>query len=248
MLLSGKNIVVTGANRGIGRAIAEACACSGAGVWACMRTVDSAAEAWLRTLGEENGVPAVPVTLDVSDEESIKNAASLILSEKRPISGIVNNAGVVGPVRSFPMTGIQEIRETFEVNFFGPLFFTQRLLKNLMRNRSGSIVNIASVAALGGEPAQLSYVSSKAAVIGATRKLASELASFGIRVNAVAPGIIDTDMGGQIASAMAEEVLAATALKRKGTVSEVADMVTYLLSDRSSYVTGQVLRIDGGMR
>ena len=85
-------------------------------------------------------------------------------------------------------------------------------------------------------------------MIGATRKLASELASFGIRVNAVAPGIIDTDMGGQIASAMAEEVLAATALKRKGTVSEVADMVTYLLSDRSSYVTGQVLRIDGGMR
>lgn len=246
-MLNEKNIVITGANRGIGKAVAEACVRNGANVWACMRTVDPAMQTWAAALQAMCNVSVKLVQLDVLNEESIRTAASTILSEKCPISGIVNNAGVTGPIKSFSMTSMQEIRETFEVNFFGPVFFTQRLLKNLMRNRAGSIVNIASVAALTGEPAQLPYASSKAAIIGATKELAGELAPFGIRVNAVAPGIIDTDMGGKVSTDLAENILAMSALKRKGTASEVADMVVYLLCDKSSYVTGQVLRIDGGM-
>lgn len=246
-MLTGKNIVVTGANRGIGKAVVEACARSGANVWACMRTVNEASAAWLTQLEREGGIQAKPVALDVSDEESIRAASASILAEKRPIDGLVNNAGTTGPSRLFSMTGMEELKATFEVNLFGPLFFTQRLLRSMIRNKSGSIVNIASAAALDGEPAQLPYVASKAAVIGAARKLASELAPFHIRVNAVAPGIIDTDMGDQISDEATKRTLSRTAMKRKGTAPEVADLVIYLLSDGASYMTGQTLRPDGGM-
>lgn len=247
-MLSEKNIVVTGANRGIGKAIVEACARSGANVWACMRKLDETTEICLQKLEREHNVSIKPVIIDVKDQESVRQSTAQILSEKLMIDGIVNNAGIVGPAKLFSMTGISEIQETFEVNFFGPLYFTQRLLKNLMKNRAGSIVNIASVAALDGEPAQLPYVASKAAIIGATKKLASELAPYHIRVNAIAPGIIDTDMGGQVSSEAAEQILSNSAMKRKGTASEVADLAVYLLSEKASYITGQVLRIDGGMR
>jgi 3-oxoacyl-[acyl-carrier protein] reductase len=144
------------------------------------------------------------------------------------------------------MTSLNDMRSTFEVNFFGPMFFTQRLLKNMLRQKRGSIVNMASVAAIDGEPAQFAYVSSKAAMVGATKKLSSELGNVGIRVNAVAPGMIDTDMGEQIENEKKAEMLIGTAIKRLGTTEEVADMVVYLLSDKASYVTGQVIRIDGG--
>jgi 3-oxoacyl-[acyl-carrier protein] reductase len=126
------------------------------------------------------------------------------------------------------------------------MFFTQRLLKKMIRQRKGSIVNISSVAALDGEPAQFAYVSSKAAVIGATKKLSSELGRVGIRVNAVAPGMIATDMGQQIRDEKKDEMLIGTAIKRLGTPEEIANMVVYLLSERATYMTGQIIRIDGG--
>ena len=189
-MLSGKNVVVTGSNRGIGKAIARKCADYDANIWLCMR------EPYEDTLQEFRacyGERITPIYFDLRDEAGIKNGAAQILREKRPIDALVNSAGILGAQRLFAMTSMREMREVFEVNFFGPMFFTQLLLRNMIHNQRGSIVNIASNTAIDGKPAMLEYVASKASVIGATKRLSYELAQYGIRVNAVAPGATDTD-------------------------------------------------------
>lgn len=246
-MLRGKNIVVTGANRGIGLAIVKKCAKNSANVWACMRSEpDLEVQGQFDCLEKENHIWIHPVKLDLSDGDSIQKAKEAILEEMLPISGIVNNAGITGGKNLFSMTSAKEVKAVFEVNFFGPMLFTQKLMKNMIRQRQGAIVNVASAAAIDGEPAQFSYVSSKAALIGATKKLASELANFGIRVNAVAPGVTDTEMIQNMTDHMLEQTLDRVALRRLGKPEEVADAVIYLLSDCSSYITGQIVRIDGG--
>ena len=244
--MKGKNIVVTGANRGIGKAVADRIAMSGGNVWACMREISPETSKWIEELSAKHEVWIEPVQLDLRVEDSIKKATKMILEKKVPIDGIVNVAGITGPIKMFSMMSMEEIRETFEVNFFGTSFFTQRLIKNMMRNKKGSIVNISSIAAIDGEPAQYAYVASKAAVIGASKKLSIELAPYHIRVNVVAPGIVETDMGAQINKDMEEKILSATTMRRKGNVNEIADVVSFLLSNESAYITGQVLRVDGG--
>lgn len=241
-----KNIVITGANRGIGLSTLKKIAENGGNVWACMRDVSQERIEWIREIEEKNHVWIKPVELELISEESIRNAAKTILNDKLQIDGIVNNAGVTGPIKLFSMMSMEEIRETFDINFFGPSLLTQRLLKNMMRYKKGSIVNIVSVAAIDGEPAQYAYVSSKAAMIGATKKLSSELAPYQIRVNAVAPGMIDTDMGDIIDKSMVQQMLTSIPMKRKGNTDEVANMILFLISEEASYISGQVFRIDGG--
>lgn len=241
-----KNYVITGANRGIGLAILKKVIEEGCNAWACMRTISEDTKSLISKMEMESDVWVRPVELDLNSEKSIKTAVNTILSAKTPIDGIVNNAGITGPIKTFSMMSLNEIRDTFDVNFFGPTFFTQRLLKNMMRNKGGSIVNIVSVAALDGEPAQFAYVTSKAAMIGATKKLSSELAPYAIRVNAVAPGMIDTDMGSSIDEKIVERMLLSIPIKRKGEPSEIANTVFFLLSEDSAYISGQIIRVDGG--
>ena len=246
MLLNNKNIIVTGANRGIGRAISELCAINGANLWVCMRSVESDVEETWRETAEINNVSITPISLDLSDEDSIKDAVSKILKEKKIIHGIVNNAGVVGENSMFAMTSFNDIRSTFDVNFFGPMMFTQRLIKNMIKNKTGSIVNISSVAALDGRPSSFSYISSKSALIGASTKLANELGSYNIRVNAVAPGVTKTDMLDFWTESALDKAMSNSIIKRPAESKEIANAVVFLLSDMSSYITGQVIRVDGG--
>lgn len=245
-MLKGKNIVVTGANRGIGLEIVRACARNGANVFACMRNIDDNIIK-MKEIETEYRVKIMPVKLCIDDEASVKECASAILGAKVSIDGIVNNAGTVGGKRLFLMTTIQEMKETFDVNFFGAMDLMQRLLKNMIRNQNGAIVNICSTAALDGDPAQFEYVTSKAALAGATKKLAIELGDYGITVNAIAPGVTDTDMLSQMNGEVLEKTLAKTALHRTGRTEEIANMVVFLLSGQCGYITGQTIRVDGGL-
>lgn len=246
-MLKNKSIVITGANRGIGKSIAIECAKNGADLYLCSRIIDVDFEIFCSQLHEQFHSNIKSVQLDLSDEDSIKNASSEILGDKSNIYGLVNNAGIVGFNKLFSMTTMSEIRHTFEINFFGGMFFSQRLLKRIMKNKDGSIVNISSISAIKGYPGQFEYVTSKAAIIGATRQLAVELGQFGIRVNAVAPGITDTDMVSTMTPDLRCRTIEHSVLKRILKTEEIADSVVFLLSDKSKAITGQVFSVDGGM-
>lgn len=246
-MLSDKNIVITGSNRGIGYAVLKACMKNGANVFACMRSRSEELEKKFQILSDKYDVAIYPIYFDLGEERMIREGASEILKYKVPISGIVNNAGIVGTKNLFLMTSMEEIRHTFDINFFGHVYLTQRLLKNMIRNKGGSIVNISSAAALDGDPAQFEYVASKAALIGAAKKWANELGVYGIRANAVAPGVTETDMVSEMKTEILSATVGNTALHRVGQPDEIAKTVVWLLSDHSGYMTGQVVRVDGGL-
>ena len=246
-MLKGKTAVITGSSRGIGRATLEAFARNGANLYACARTETEEFEAFCAHLEDDHSVKIRRVYFDFSDEAAVKAAAKSILADKAPIDIIVNNAGMLGDSRLFTMLPLEDIRQEFDVNFFNPLLFTQALVKSMIRRKSGSIVNLASISGEDGVGVNLAYVASKAAVIGATKKLARELSPFGIRVNAISPGIVDTDMAAQMSDEQKSEVKDRVSMKREADPSEIANVALFLASDLSSYMTGQVVRVDGGM-
>lgn len=242
-----KTVVITGSNRGIGKAILEEFAKAGYNVWACSRSLSFENEMFYKTMELENDIWIKPVIFDMLDLEAVKLAAKQINKDKIPINAIINNAGILGEPKLFSMTSIDEIKTQFDVNFFHPMLFTQILLKNMMRYKNGSIVNMSSVSGLDGYGIQFGYVSSKAALIGATKKLARELTAFNIRVNAIAPGIVDTDMAAMMTDEQKKEVCDKITMKRSANPLEIAKTALFLVSENSSYITGQVIRVDGGM-
>ena len=241
-MLKGKVAVVTGASRGIGAAVAKKLASLGADlalIYAGNDTLAEAAAADCRALG----VRAEAYRCDVSDGEAVKETVAKIKSELGGVQLLVNNAGITrdGLVATMKEADFDEV---LDVNLKGAFHMIRHCSGLMLRAKYGRIVNISSVAGLMGNPGQANYAAAKAGLIGLTKTTAKELASRGITVNAVAPGLIDTDMTRKLG--LKEEALkAAIPLGRAGKPEEVAEAVAFLL--QADYITGEVLRVDGGM-
>lgn len=246
MLLKGKNAVITGCLKGIGNATMELFARNGANIWACGQYEDEEFSRQVEALAAENNVWVRPLYFDLLDPDQIKNAARTIRESKESVDVLVNIAGMTHDAL-FHMTSMEQMKKVFEVNFFSQMLLTQHITKYMLRQKSGSVINISSISAIDGNPGQISYSASKAAIIGATKTLSAELAGSGIRVNALAPGVIRTDMTQTMPPDVLNRFMAKSDLKHMGLPDEVAGVIVFLASDLSSYVTGQVIRVDGGM-
>jgi len=246
MLLDGKTAVVTGASRGIGKAICETFAGAGAEVIACVRNPDGKVDHWCRELAASSGRAIRPTQLDLAGEASIKAAIKAIRGLAERFDILVNCAGVASG-GLFQMTSQAEMRRVFEVNFFGPVLFSQGIARLMSRQQSGSIINISSTAADIADPGTLSYGASKAAFQRATRSMATELGPAGIRVNAIAPGVTNTDMADEMDPPARAKLVESSALRRAAEPQDIANTALFLASDLAFHVTGQIIRVDGGM-
>ena len=244
--LTGKTALITGCNRGIGKAMAEKFASEGADLICAIRKENPVFQVETETWAVKYGVKIDFVYFDLTDEDGIKAAFKELSKEKRTIDILVNNAGM--PAGGFLlMSSLAKIKEVMQVNFFSQILITQQVVKMMMKQKHGAIVNMSSVTALDNQGGWTAYGSSKGAMISFTRTAARELAVFGIRVNAVAPGLIDTQMGEEMDEKYQADMISRADLGRKGTPEEVANLVCFLASDEASYITGQIIRIDGGM-
>lgn len=244
-MLKGKTAFITGSNRGIGRAVLDAFARKGANLWAHARRETPEFIAEMRETAVKFGVEIWPVFFDMSDVTAMKSTIREIASSKIPIDILVNNAGIAhGGL--FQMTPISKVREVFEINFFSQLELTQIISRLMARQKNGNIINIASISGLDLNVGNIAYGVSKAALIAATHTLAAEFAPLGIRINAVAPGLTDTDMAKQMEGKAGLTMVENSAMKRLASVDEIAETVLFLASDRSSFISGQVIRVDGG--
>ena len=247
MLLKGKTAVVTGCNGGIGKAILEVFARNGANIWACIRKPDERFTGYIANLTKETGGSIWPVYFDLADAEQVKAGVKTIMSAKESVDVLVNNASIIYTAL-FQMTPVDKMKEVFEINFFSQMLITQYIARVMTRQKSGSIINMSSSAAIEGNEGRTAYASSKAAMICSTKIMAKELAEYNIRVNAIAPGLTNTDMMIESTPEDAlENTLQRTCMKRAGKPEEIASAALFLASDLSSYMTGQVLRVDGGM-
>jgi len=243
-LLADKVAVVTGAGRGIGRAIALAYARMGADVACVSRTEENSAKVAAEV--EALGRRAWPLAVDVSDTAGVDAAAKGILELAGRVDILVNNAGVTRDNLLMRMSE-EEWDTVLNTNLKGAFNFTRALTRPFIKQRSGRIINIASVIGLIGNAGQSNYAASKAALIGFTKSIAKELAPRGITVNAIAPGFIETDMTAVLDDKVREEVLGRVPLGRFGSSDDIAHAAVFLAMEPTGYVTGQVLTVDGGM-
>lgn len=243
MLLNEKTCLVTGASRGIGNAIARRFAEEGAFVYANART-EGSLDDFARSMTESTEGTVVPLYFDITDAAAMKNAIVRIKKERGSIDALVNNAGIMKDalLGMIPATLMQE---TFETNVFATIDAIQLASKLMKRQGSGSIINFSSLVGLNGNRGQVVYAASKGAVISLTKAAAKELAPSNIRVNAVAPGMVDTDLFRNAGEEAVVRFSASIGMGRVGTPEEVADVCVFLASDLSRYVTGQIIGIDG---
>lgn len=246
MILEGKICFVTGSTRGIGWAVAREFARQGATVILNARHAGEALELCRQQLSTDFSIPVVGLSADVTDINAVKSCYKEIFKQFKRLDVLVNNAGILQDAL-LGMISDETIRLVIDTNLIGSLHHMQEASRLMGRAKSGSIINLSSIIGRFGNEGQTVYAASKAGVIGMTLAAAKELAPKNIRVNAVAPGFIDTDMTRNLPPDKRQQRLAGIRMNRMGTAEEVAQVIAFLASDMASYITGQVLGVDGGM-
>lgn len=245
-MLKGKTAVITGGVRGIGKAIAKAFCRNGANVILCYRSNDAEAE---KTAAELSGFgPQVKLVKgDVADPETAKRVAGLIKDEfDKKVDILVNNAGITNDKLMMRMSD-EDFTKVIDANLNGTFYMMKELSALMVKKKNGVIINMASVSGLKGNPAQVNYSASKAGIVGMTLSAAKELGRRGIRVNAIAPGFIETDMTAVLTDEQKETAAKNITLGRLGQPEDIANAAIFLASDMGAYITGQVISVDGGI-
>lgn len=240
-----KTVLITGGSRGIGKEVAITYAENGYNV-IVNYVSDKTDVPALKTELEEKGIECLIIKADVSNEEEVENLVKKSIEKFEKIDVLVNNAGITRDNLLMRMN-TEDFDKVLEINLKGTFLVTKAVTKYMMKKRQGSIINLASVVGVVGNAGQCNYSASKAGIIGFTKSIAKELASRNIRANAVAPGFIATDMTNVLSDTVKENINNQIPLKRMGTAKEVAELIYFLGSEKSEYITGQVINIDGGM-
>ena len=244
-MLRGKLAFITGCRSGIGKATLKIFAQNGANIIASIKKKDSKFLKECKNLSKKYNVEIKPVYFDLDDENNLKLEVSKVLLDQK-VDILVNNGGeVMNSI--FLMTPIESIKKHFQINFFSQLLITQLILKNMIKNKRGSIINLSSISAHEANEGRSAYSSSKAALEIASKSISREVGRFNIRINNIAPGLIDTKMLHLNTSKdIIKSRLSKTTLKRLGKAEEVANVILFLASDESSYMSGETIKIDGG--
>ena len=245
MTFSGKNVLVTGASRGIGAEVARVLAGYGLKVWINYRSSAELADK-LKEEIEANGGSAAVIGFDVSDEAAFVEGIKTIIDSDGELSYLVNNAGITNDKLAMRMS-VEDFKKVIDANLTSTFVGCREALKVMSKKRFGSVVNIASIVAESGNIGQANYVASKGGVIAMTKTFALEGATRNIRFNSVTPGFIDTDMTKDLPEKVKDEMIKKIPLKRFAAPKEVANAVAFLLSDEASYITGETLKVNGGM-
>lgn len=241
---SGRTALVTGGSRGIGRVCVEMLARHGASVAVNFRTNADAAQEAVETVVAA-GQRAIAVQADVSDESQVQSMIETVERELGPVELLVNNAGVFHHV-DHEATDIDIWNQTMACNLTGVFLVTWAVKQKMIERGFGRIVNVSSISALRARPNAIAYATSKAGLTGFTKSVAEALAGNNVRMNAIAPGLIDTDILNDVEQSKLDELVAATPLGRIGTREDVADLARFLLSEESRFITGQTLVVSGG--
>lgn len=246
MILKNKMTLITGCSAGIGLALIKKFSENGSNIICCVRRKTDEFDKLINELKTKYNNSIFPIYFDLNNESEIKEGIKKIINYSNQINILINNAGV-DQVSFFQMTTEEKIKEVFQVNFFSSLSLIRGVLKNFIKNKSGSIINISSNAATECDPGRSIYAASKSALNSFTRCLARELGPLNIRVNAVAPGLTDTKMIEKgISKKILEETEKKIPLRRVASPEEIANVVLFLASDKSSYINGEIINVTGG--
>ena len=244
--LKNKNVIITGCNKGIGKATLEGFAKYGANIFACVRSNSSEFKKFILTLKKKYKVKIYVIKLDLLKKSSISNCVNEIYKINKNIDILVNNAGMLFN-SLFQMTSEKQLQEMFQVNYFSQVYLTQIISRGMTKNKTGNIIFVSSTSGINGDYGRFAYSSSKAAILSTVKTLSKELSNYNIRVNAVSPGLTETDL--MLSNTKADIIkseIKKISLKRIASTNEIADIILFLASEKSSYINGQNIVADGG--
>ncbi len=244
-MLKGKTAVITGGTRGIGKAIAKKFAENGANIAIIATSDNDSARQTVKDL-QNLGVTAMLYTCNIRNPEEVESVKEEIMADFSKVDILVNNAGVTRD-NLLPGLRIMDIDDVIDINLKGTLFMTRAFIMDFVKNRGGNVINISSVIGLMGNKGQTNYAASKAGIVGLTKSVAKEYGRKNIRCNAIAPGYIETDMTGKLSDNQKREIASNIPITKLGKPEDVANAALFLASELSGYITGEILKVDGGL-